>query len=245
MVDGFGISDSVSILPPGAATITVSHSITNAGTGAVSGSYIATDSVVRWVFQGGPTVGYGWVPGPASSYTVPTSPATGPPLGAGATATIAFPPFAIPSGCGLYSETLTIDAGATVSESNEADNVDSTTHLFFVPSTQQFNITVNEINSSIGHLQVDPPTHQFIVTPAGAPGWIFAGFSFTATEGSRAYTVPAPPIPAGPGPQVITMHVRPRQHALSGGGTVTGKVTVISADGCVLKQQSATVFVEH
>jgi len=43
---------------------------------------------------------------------------------------------------------------------------------------------------------------------------------------------------------VITMTVTPIKHT-SPAMTVEGKVTVISTDGCVVKQKAATVLVEH
>ena len=240
-VDGLGIDDSVSIMS--ADTFSVSHRITNAGRAGIQTPYTALDSLVRWIFQGGPTVGYSWVPGPAATHTVGVLAASGLPLPAGRTAPLAFPLVAdLP--CGLYRETLVLDSGGTVAETNEANNVDPKNHFFFVPSNQDFTISVAEINGAIGH-DAAANTHTFTINSAGAPGWVFAGFSFVATEGSQAVTDPAPPAVGGPGPQIITMRVEPQRHNFTGGGTVTGKITVISADGCVLRQMTARVFVEH
>lgn len=247
-VDGFGINGPVAILPPGPGPITVSHPITNAGIGAVPAGYVVTDTVIQWIFRGSPTTGYGWVPGPPATHTVPTAPASGPPLAAGATAVVSFPPFLVPNTCGLFSETLTLDTSGVVAETNEADNVDATPHLFFIPSTQQFNIAVTKINDSLFHADGDVATHTFTITPAGAPGWIYAGFSFTTNEGSTAYTDPPPLGLGGPlSPPTITMHVVTQKHMIAqlGAGQLTGKISVISNDGCVFKQQTATVLIEH
>lgn len=244
VVNGFGINGPVTILQPGPGPISVSHPITNTGTAAVPGGYLVTDTVIQWIFQGSPVSGYGWVPGPAATRTVPTTPAVGPALAPGATATLTFPPFLVPNTCGLFSETLTADATGVVVEDDEADNIDPTPHLFFIPSTQQFNIAVVAIDDTLFHEDGDVAAHTFTITPSGAPGWIYAGFSFTTNEGSTAYTVPAPPLAAGPAPQAITMRVVTQKHA-AGSGQLTGKITVISNDGCVIKQQSATVLIEH
>lgn len=247
MVDGFGINGPVTILQPGPGPITVSHPITNSGTVAASAGYSITDTVIQWIFQGNPVTGYGWVPGPPATHTVTTAPAAGPLLAPGATAVVTFPPFLVPNTCGLFSETLAIDTANAVVETSEADNVDPAPHLFFIPSTQQFNIAVTTINDSLFHADGDVATHTFTITPAGAPGWIYAGFSFTTNEGSTAYTDPPPSLPSGPLPQIITMHVVTKKHSNPqlGPGQITGKISVVSNDGCVFKQQSATVLVEH
>jgi hypothetical protein len=135
-----------------------------------------------------------------------------------------------------------------------------TQHFFFVPSAQQFNISVAPIPAggpmepTIFHAPAAPTlTHTFTITtatttPPPSPQWVFAHFSFVATEGSTADTMPAPAAPGGPAPQIITMRVTPRTHNLAPLGfapTVTGKITVISQDGCAIKQETARVLVEH
>lgn len=78
--------------------------------------------------------------------------------------------------------------------------------------------------------------------------WRQAGFipdsALPPTKARPRTQFPAPPLAAGPAPQVITMHVVTQKHA-AGSGQLTGKITVISNDGCVIKQQSATVLIEH
>jgi hypothetical protein len=141
---------------------------------------------------------------------------------------------------------MTIDTGDAVTESDEGDNVAE--RFFFIPSTQQFNIDVVDINPTITHDLGPTNTHDFVVNPAGATAWVYGHFSYVAKEGSTAATMPAPPANGGPAPQVINMIVTPLRHAISGLGgspTVEGKVTVISQDGCVVKQETATALIEH
>lgn len=239
-VDDLGIDDVVDILPPGTQSFTVTRAITNTSDRRVSAGYSITENIVLWVFQaaGGSA---GWVPGDESTHTVYNATQTGPELAPGESAPISFS-VVIPLTCGLYQETLTVDSDNIIAESDEQDNEAS--HFFFVPSTQHFNITVTPIQDSLGHDLGPTHTHDFVITAAGAPGWVFGHFSFVAQEGSKADTVPAPPTPFAGASQTIQMFVTPKTHD-SVSGTITGKVTVISQDGCIVKQKTATAFVEH
>lgn len=246
-VAGLGVNDSVDILPPGAAPV-ATRAITNDSSVAAPGGYEVTDVVTQWVFTAN-TGSYGFSAGDPATHTVFSGSAVGPALAPGQTQSLSFGPMP-PLACGLYQETLTIDVGGDVVESNEADN--SSSHFFFVPSDQQFAINVTTLTSGINHDAGDTPTHIFNIVPLlPTASWTYAHFTFVATEGSTAYTDPAPPVPAPGGPgglTTITMHVVPKEHKIPSLGfqpTVTGKVTLISEDGCVIRQRTARVFVEH
>ena len=252
-VAGLGVDAPVDVLAP--APFTATRTLTNMSSStAVPAGYSVTDTVVRWVFVSA-AGRVGWVPGDPATHTVFSQTVPGPALAPGASAALSFGPVlaaaALP--CGLYQQTITIDPAGTVSETSKSDNV--TQHFFFVPSAQQFNIATASLlpgNTMFHAPPVPTPTHDFTVTsattvPPPAPQWIFAHFSWQANEGSTADTMPPPAAPGGPAPQVITMRVTPKRHDHPPGlaPTVTGKVTVISRDGCVIKQESATVLVEH
>jgi hypothetical protein len=243
-VENLGVDDEVDILVPNLTGLTVSRTITNEGfLGAAPAGYTIDETIVRWVFQA-VAGSAGWVPGDPATHTVYSASVAGPALASGASAPVSFGPVP-PLPCGLYQQTMTIDSGVAVTESDEGDNVAE--RFFFVPSTQQFNIDVAAINPTITHDAGPIITHTFTVNPAGATAWVYGHFSSVATEGSTAATMPAPPANGGPAPQVITMTVTPQEHTIPGGfqPTVTGKVTVISQDGCVVKQETARVLVEH
>ncbi|NWG87407.1 MAG: hypothetical protein HXY26_07870 [Hydrogenophilaceae bacterium] len=233
----------VDILTP--AAFGASRNVVNtSATTPVPAGYLVTERIVRWVFVAASGT-VGWVPGDPATHTVYTQTVAGPTLGPGASAPINFGP--VPSlPCGLYQETLTVDAGNTVTETDEGDNVGR--HFFFVPSTQNFVINVIPVQTSIVHTAGPTNTHLFRITAAGAPAWRYGHFSYVANEGSTAATIPPRNTPGGPGPQVIQMVVTPKTHTISRFGlepTVTGKITVISQDGCIIKQESAKAFIEH
>ena len=254
-VAGLGVDGPVDILSP-LGPFTAKRTLTNtSSTTPAPAGYAVTDTIVRWVFVAAAGRA-GWVAGDPATHTVFSETVSGPALAPGASATIGFGPVlgAAALRCGLYRQTITADSGGAVSESTKSDNV--TQHFFFIPSTQQFNIAVNALlpgNTMFHEPAVPTATHTFTITtattvPPPAPQWVFAHFTWQANEGSMADTMPPPAAPGGPAPQLITMRVTPRTHGISALGfapTVTGKVTVISQDGCVIKQESATVLVEH
>ena len=257
-VAGLGVDGPVDILSP-FGPFTATRTLTNtSSTTPASAGYAVTDTIVRWVFVAAAGRA-GWVPGDPATHTVFSQTVSGPALAPGASTTIGFGPVlgaaALP--CGLYRQTITADSGGALSESSKSDNV--TQHFFFIPSTQQFNIAVNALlpgNTMFHEPAVPTATHNFTITTATtgpptappAPQWVFAHFTWQANEGSMADAMPPPAAPGGPAPQLITMRVTPRTHGIPALGfahTVTGKITVISRDGCVIKQESATVLVEH
>lgn len=238
-VDGFGVDDSVFILPPGMAPTAVSKRVTNADTGAVSASYDVRELIEVYAFRSPPP---GWVP----VDTVFDQLFPGPtPIAAGDTAIFSAAVNFV-GACGLYRETLTLDENGAIAESNEGNNVE--TDFFFIPSNQQFNIAVDTVDDQLFHGQAAPiRTHDFVVRASSVPALdsVFFGFSFVATEGSTASTDLTPGKYALP--LTVQMLVTPQVHNIPGGfePSVTGKITVISKDGCVLKQQTAKALVEH
>ena len=255
-VTGLGVNAPVDLLAP--APFSASRTLVNTSSFfSVPPGYLVTDTIVRWVFMA-TTGSAGWVPGNPATHTVFTQTVPGPALAPGASATVGFGPVlaGAPLPCGLYQQTISVDSGNAVNETSETDNV--TTHFFHVPSPQQFNIAVTPLLPAGNVLRHRPPvatpTHTFTVNPAvpvavlPTPAWVYAHFSFVATEGSTADTLPVPAAPGGPAPQVITMRVTPKPHNPGPSAfdpSVTGKVTVISQDGCVIKQESATVGMDH
>lgn len=248
-VEKLGIDGTVDLLPPGTSAIVISHQLTNSGLRSVPAGYQITETIVQWVFQRRPA-SVGWVAGDPATHTVATLAQAGPALAPGETATITFGPFPV-NDCGLYSETLTADTTGIVTESSRGDNDDE--HLFFVPSAQRINIAVAPASTGISHEVGRAGTNTFTITSAGGTPpnqWMYTGFSFIATEGSTANTVPAPApgVPVGPGPQIIQMFVNTVEHDIPDLGfspTIKGKVTAIATDGCVIAQKAAEVFVEH
>ncbi len=237
-VEDLGIEDSVDVLPAG-VPFSVARAVTNTGSGNASG-YEVREEILQYVFQaaGGSA---GWVPGDPDTHIVFSDSVQGPALGANALDSVRFSIPSLP--CGLYEEILTLDSDDDLDETSERNNEGR--HFFFVPSTQQFNINVVPVAPAIVHTAGRTNTHNFTITPAGAPGWIYGHFSFVATEGSTADTVPVPPDLTSP--PLIRMFVTPREHNFTSGfePSVTGKITVISQDGCVIKQETAKAIIEH
>lgn len=246
-VDGFGINGPVDILPVGTSSVMISHVITNDGSSPVAAGYEITETVVQWVFQRN-VFSVGWRAGDPATHTMAALTQSGPALAPGQSATIVFGPFPVGS-CGLFGETLMLDGTGIVAETSDQDNEDE--HLFFVPSSQVINISTNVVNDTLFHRVGRTKTHEFVINSGGAGNqWLYSGFSTIATEGSTADVNPRPVVGAlsGPAPQTIDMFVIPEVHKFSGLGfapSVKGKITVISPDGCVVKQKVAEVLLEH
>jgi hypothetical protein len=238
LVEGFGVNDSVAVLPVGTSPTNVSIGLANRGSGTVSGAYAVREVIEVFALRSPPvrfepvdTVFDAVFPGPT-------------PIAAGDTAAFSAA-VTVPATCGLYRETLIADTADAVDESDETNN--RRVDWFFIPSNQQFNIMVNVLDDDITH-EMPVNTHTFTVTASFVPpvdSVFLGGFTFVATAGDLASIDLAPG--KYPLPLVIQMTVTPRTHVIPGGfaPTVTGKVTVISKDGCVVKQQTARVAVQH
>jgi len=256
-VSDLGVNDTVDQLSgqPFTKTLNVQETTRKAG---VVQAYAIKDTVIRWVFQAnlGPGGKVGWAAGTGASYVVFTQTVPGPGLGPGQGAPVTFGPMG-PFPCGLYEEIMQIDPVGAVQETTKTDNV--TKRFFFIPSTQDFGIKVTDLltNNTMDHGAGRTNTTNFTIVPAaGSPGPIpmpiYAGFSYIAQEDSTADTVPVPPIipasaggPGGGPPSIdIQMYVNPTKHHHPN-GTIVGKLTAISQDGCIIHQQSSTIYVTH
>jgi hypothetical protein len=245
-VENLGVDDTVHVLP-GSVPFSVQRAATNADSGAIAAGYLVRERIIRWVFQ---SVGgnVGWVRGDTATSVVYVDSVAGPALAAGASAPVAFD--SIPAlQCGLYEEELLLDVGATVTESDEGDNI--ARHFFFVPSPQRFNVVLDTLDNELFHAVAATPTYRFNVRPLpGAPGnpvAFISGFSTVIRDGSTVTLDRALPVPVPPGGAAVVMIVDPTEHAIATplSPQVEGKLTVISADGCILDQTSATVLIEH
>ena len=289
--DGFGIDDQVDVLPSGNLPISFQRRITNTGSRAVPAGYQITESVSQLAFQSvAGTAGY--VPGDPALFTVLTCTQPGPalPPGGSELVTFTFPSAACTPGpgadpqpitglnCGMYRETLTIDATGVVAESNEGDNTSN--HFFFVPSpSPRINLvtTLNPNNDPrIGIIpvqQVQVPvfqfpgpgpvtvaTHQLMVRTSPPGGQFFV--STTTPQASRVGNVvtvgfvPALPPMGTPSsdPQTININLTFDPAAL---GPLSNrpdglyeeefsiKVTSISTDGCLIRQETLLLKAVH
>jgi len=237
-VDGLGINDSVTILYPDSQFV-VSRLLNNGGTSAINQVYLVDDKIKRMTFFA--------VAGTAGfieqdlvyQMTVP-----GPQLNAQTADSVFFGVIG-PLDCGLYKQIMTADTSNVVKELNENDNAG--THYFLVPSNQNFGLSKTEIITGLPHTAGMIHTTDFNIVAGIDTVWV-GHFSFIATEGSTASIDVATPLMIPPfGTQTVKMFVTPKDHKINSGfePTVTGKLTVISNDGCIIKQKKAKVFIEH
>ncbi|MGE0120809.1 MAG: hypothetical protein AB7S71_19955 [Dongiaceae bacterium] len=264
-VSGFGINDEVDVIG-GALPITVTRNIANTGALPVAAGYDVTEAVELLVFSR--TAGAaGWSSGPPATHLLYSCTQPGPALGPGDSAAVSFTfpgpdctagPTAPPAGalaCGMYQETLTIDAGGDVAGDSAADN--AATHFFFVPSAlPRLNLSVtldptNDPNQAIVPVQqvqvaafAYPAGVQTVVThaatidsaPAGG-GWIYDGLSPVVgrLSGATAVLVPAPPITVAPpgAPTNATYQVTFNAQFVGPNETGSGPYYVETLDGNV------------
>ncbi len=240
MVEQLGINDSVDIVSP--TTFTVERNLLNSDSGNVSNAYVIHERIQPMVFQAiVGNYGFDTIAGPP----VFEQAVAGPQLSAFALDPISFGPIG-PLGCGMYKEILRIDTLNSVAETNENDN--QSEHYFFVPSTQNFGLSKTELVTGVEHSIGSAVTTTFTITAGATFAVDFAHFTFVATEGSTAVTFPAPPVrvPAG-GVLNVNMQINVQEHTFTSGfeSSIYGKVTCISEDGCIIKQEGAKVYTEH
>ncbi|OUS02068.1 hypothetical protein A9Q86_05300 [Flavobacteriales bacterium 33_180_T64] len=240
MVEQLGINDSVDIVSPTA--FEVRRNLTNNGNADVNTAYVIRERIQPMVFKA--IVGnYGFDTIPNAIIYEETI--SGPQLTTSQLDSIIFGPIG-PLTCGMYKETISIDTLNTVSESNEFDN--ESIHYFFVPSTQNFGLTKNELLTGVPHSDGSITTTTFTITAGTNFSVDYAHFSYVATEGSTAVTFPPPPVTIAAGASLtIRMEIKVIEHTFSSGfeSSINGKVTAISEDGCIIKQESAKIYVEH
>jgi hypothetical protein len=267
-ISGFGLSGQVDVLPPAppAYPVVISRDFVNAGNAALSAGYQITETVVAMNFVStGTTVGF--VPSAAPPIASLTQ--LGPALAPGDTATAVFG-FTVP-GCGMYQETLTLDATGVAAESNEPNNM--AVHHFVVPGNMNVTVTLApnrpehmwhaNAGPAPGFVTVFPAfpavTHTFTITPSPGTTYYFnyKTTPYTGFLGAVGQFVGPPPVqpPAAPvgGVTVIRFQVTPATHSVPATDILTDlgtenfvpKVTAITSDGCVVVQQSAKVMVSH
>lgn len=270
-VSGLGLNGSVDQLPgPAPVPVTISRVITNTGNQPVPAGYEVNETVelMQFVAIAGSA---GFVPN-ASVPPITDQTVLGTALAPGDSVAVSFS-FVVPS-CGMYRETLTLDGSGTVTELNEGDNVGThffgvastmAMNITVVPRT--FSLWHEPAGGAVG----PPPgivaapgfpatTATFTIT-AAAPGTTFhynyRQAPVTGVHGAVArLTGPAPVLPPAPGvagPIVITHQVSPVGHNVPSVDILTDlgwerflpKVTAISSDGCVIRQQTAQIGVAH
>lgn len=237
LVTGFGVNDKVDVLASGVLPIVIARQITNTGQAAVPAGYIVTETVEQLVFSR--TAGSaGWSSGPPATHLLFTCGQLGPALNPGQSVTIQFafpgplctanpPPPAPPRtvlDCGMYKETLVVDAGGDVFERNEFDN--EAKHFFFVPSSQprlNLNVTLNPNNDPMVHIvpvrRVQIPAFNYVNTPTtvrthtavinsnpAGGGWIYNGITPVVgpLSGATGVLTPTPVVTVLPGTAAST-----------------------------------------
>jgi hypothetical protein len=240
MVNQLGINDSVDIVSP--TTFTVERNLLNSDSGDVTDAYVINERIQPMVFQA--IVGnYGF--DTIAGATVFEEAVAGPQLSAFALDPISFGPIG-PLGCGMYKEYLWIDTLNSVAETNENDNLSE--HYFFVPSTQNFGLSKTELVTGVEHSIGTAITTTFTITAGATFDVEYAHFTFVATEGSTAVTIPPPPVTVPAGTVLnVNMQINVQEHTFTSGfeSSIYGKVTCISEDGCIIKQEGAKVYTEH
>ncbi len=270
-VSGLGLNGTVDQLPgPAPMPVTISRVITNTGNQPVPAGYEVNETVelMQFVAIAGSA---GFVPN-ASVPPITNQTVLGSALAPGDSLAVSFT-FTVPS-CGMYRETLTVDDSGIVAETNEGDNVGThffgvastmAMNITVVPRT--FSLWHEVAGGPTG------PPPGIVAAPAFPA--TTATFTITATAPGTAFhynyrqapvngvhgavsvlTGPAPVLPPAPavtGPIVINHRVSPVGHNVPSVDILTDlgwerfvpKVTAISSDGCVIRQQTAQVGVAH
>lgn len=265
-IDGLGIDGRVDVLNDDRPFV-IAENFSNRSVQPVFSDYLYSIRIVRMIFQAsGGTVG--WVAGPPATHTVYYEELDGPTLTAGESFRAEFGPidplvdFSNQNGfeCGMYEVELVVDSDDDVFEGmlNEDDN--STRHYLFVESDQTFSIQRNTL--------VAGPVFAPIITPLPfasfditVPAWSTAetlylvGFAHTmrSQKDAKITVAPTPSIefnlgaPPSFAPNAMVMSVvDPTRNARREFGiqpVETGKITVVSEDGCVIRQRSASISV--
>jgi hypothetical protein len=149
--------------------------------------------------------------------------------------------------CSLYKLSMQIDANGTLQDPNPANNLYE--DFIFVPSQQQFNIQLAtqepaQLRESIGPGQL---AHTFNILPASPTiaNAFYTNLKVQTTQGSTASSVPTPGTDLNPIPANIDVNVDPSIPPVDVIEKMTVKITIISPDGCVLKQKSAEIDILH
>ncbi len=247
-INGMGLNDSVTVLPNNVDSIWVSHRYQNDASVAVATPYIIGEKIyVKRLIIAGNSAGY--VDDP--SQVVYQSSIPGSLLPAQGIDTAWFGPFTLP--CGMFKQELKLDTANSVKESNEGDN--EVTKTIFMPSNQYFTLKKKVLIATCDH-NLPPGTvvSQFeVIVPAVPPPDTFSVYVtlYTYKNGAGASDKtelnPPPVVRVGPGTtQIFDMEIKElQQHEWAPGNAHSGKITVISEDGCIIRQKSAGLFIEH
>lgn len=250
-LEGLGINDFVDVLDTVQA-FTIGRDFSNTSNFApTAGNYLYSLVIRQMIFRSynlGGRIITGWVPGPDATHTVFTADEIGPALNPGETFRAEFRDidpvldFNSPrdSRCGLYQATLQVDSDDFVAETNEQDNV--VRHYFFIPSRQIFNLSVTPHAPVTLRGPGKVATHTFKISGVGSIGPVVVDYRSFSTQGNlniNLETTPAPPVRrtvTPTNPVTIKMFATPIRQ-----GSASGKITVFSEDGCIIKQESAQV----
>ena len=252
-LEGLGINDFVDVLDT-VQPFTIGRDFTNTANFApAAGNYLYSLVIRQMIFQsfnlGGQLI-TGWVPGPDATHTVYERDEIGPALNPGETFRAEFNhidpalDFNTPrdSRCGLYEATLQVDSDDFIAETNEQDNV--VRHYFFIPSRQIFNLKVLPPRPVTIRGRAKVQTHTFEISGVGGIGPVMVDYRQFSVQGGLIdlSTNPKPPtlgINVTPTkPATIKMFAKP---LAQGNSSASGKITVFSKDGCIIKQESAQV----
>lgn len=149
--------------------------------------------------------------------------------------------------CLLYKLTMIINPDGMVPETDTTNNLYE--DYIFVLSQQQFNIQLAtpdpvQVKESGGANQL---AHSFNILAASPTinNVYYTNLKVQTTHGSTAASLPLPGPALLPLPAVINVNVSPSAPPVDVIENMLVKITVISPDGCVLKQKSARVEILH
>ena len=152
-----------------------------------------------------------------------------------------------PLNCGMYKLSMYIDPGQDLMETDTSNNLYE--DFLFVLSQQQFNIQLNtpepaRVQESVGPNQL---AHTYSVLPASPTitNAFYTNFKVQTNMGSTASSAPVPSVNLSPLPALITVRVSPSAPPVDVIENMEVKITVISADGCVIKQRAALIEILH
>jgi len=259
ILDELGIADTLYVLE-GTTLTSISKTIKNSSSNNLTGGRVfdiqvvvepfliqSIDGVVTFI-PGGDTIYNQLFSGPSS-------------ITAGNSVTFEAATSDLILTCGIYKVSMIIDPASNIEETTDSDN--SYSDFISVSSTQQINIEFNQPDPVVvkrptgrPHLQPVPgpdmPIHGFTITSAGAFSANYIAWNVTGAAASTVTTAPNGP----PSPSVVLPLIPPPRPIpvslpifLSAAAYIEGteeilcKVTLISDDGCVIKQKTATILI--
>jgi hypothetical protein len=254
-IEGLGINDYVDVLDT-VQPFTIEREFRNTSNFTpLPADYFYSLEIRQMVFRSfnlGDNFISGWVAGPDNTHLLYAEDRVGPALNPGESFRAEFsdidPTFDFntlrDSRCGLYEAKLRVDSDSFVNESNEQDN--EVRHYFFIPSRQLFNLKVKQVAALPLRAAGKTHTHTFEISGVGAAGPVIVDYMQFSTQGGmniKLDTNPKPPkrgisINPAAAPAEIKMFATPLSQ---GASSASGKITVFSEDGCIIKQESAQV----